>query len=166
MKRSAAGVAAVLALVLGRPAPARADGDDGEGYTSRVRAKRLRRDSAEVTVRRDDARKVAGTQGDPVKVIDSLPGVARAGLGQRGLVVWGAAPEATRVLFDGVELPALYHLGGLRSTVSADRVATVALAQGGWGAEHGRGLGALVRIDSAPLPSKPSVRLCLPRRTR
>lgn len=152
MTRSTAGVAAVLglALALGRPAPAGADDDDG--YTSRVRARRLRRDSAEVTVRRDDARKVAGTQGDPVKVVDNLPGVARAGLGQRGLVVWGAAPEATRVLFDGVELPALYHLGGLRSTVSADRVATVALAQGGWGAEHGRGLGALVRIDSTPLP--------------
>ena len=38
------------------------------------------------------------------------------------LVVWGAAPAETRVNVDGVEIPALYHVGGLRSTVGADLV--------------------------------------------
>ena len=65
------------------------------------------------------------------------------------LVVWGAAPQDTRVYVDGVRVPLLYHGGGLRSTVNSDMVRAVDLAPGGYGAEYGRGLGGLVTVELA-----------------
>ena len=89
---------------------------------------------------------------DPLKVVEDLPGVARATVGTGDVIVWGAAPADTRVVFDGVELPALFHVGGWRSTVAPGLVARVALTPGGFGVEWGRALGGLVRVDGAPPP--------------
>ena len=94
----------------------------------------------------DEGRRVPGTQGDVLKVVENMPGVARAALGSANIVVWGAAPEDTRVYLDGVPLPALYHQGGFRSVVHSDMVDSVELLPGGWGAEYGRGIGGLVDV--------------------
>jgi hypothetical protein len=48
---------------------------------------------------------------------------------------------------DGVEIPMLYHVGGMRSTINADLVRSIDLSPGSFGAEYGRGLGGLVRIE-------------------
>jgi TonB family protein len=101
--------------------------------------------STEVTA--DEGRRVPGTQGDVLKVVENLPGVARASVGSGQLVVWGAAPEDTRVYVDGVPLPSLYHQGGFRSVIHSDMVQSVELLPGGWGAEHGRGIGGLVNVQ-------------------
>ncbi len=99
----------------------------------------------------EDARRVPGTQGDVLKVVENLPGVARPAVGSSQLVVWGAAPEDTRVFLDGVPLPALYHQGGFRSVIHSDMVQSVELVPGGWGAEYGRGIGGLVEVKEKPL---------------
>jgi len=67
-------------------------------------------------------------------------------------VVWGAAPEDTRVTLDGVELPAIYHYSGARSLVHGDLVRSVELMPGGYGASYGRGTGGLVRVDTRDPP--------------
>ena len=122
-------------------------------YESTVRAPRVERAGVvETGVGRQEARSVAGTADDPLKVVEDLPGVARATAGTADIIVWGAAPADTRVVFDGVEWPALLHVGGWRSTVNAGLVARVALTPGGFGAEWGRALGGLVRIEGAPPP--------------
>ena len=51
------------------------------------------------------ARAVPGG-GDAVKVVQSLPAVARPPAGSAEIVVWGAAPRDTRVFVDGVPVPA------------------------------------------------------------
>jgi hypothetical protein len=123
-------------------------------YQSTVRAPRVERASVvETGVTREEARRTAGAGDDPLKVVEDLPGVARATVGTGDVIVWGAAPADTRVLFDGVEWPALFHVGGWRSTVNAGLVSRVSLTPGGFGAEWGRALGGLVRIDGiAPPP--------------
>ncbi len=98
----------------------------------------------------DQGRRVPGTQGDVLKVVENLPGVARASVGSGQIVVWGAAPQDTRVYLDGVPLPRLYHEGGFRSVVNSDMVQSVELVPGGWGAEYGRGLGGLVAVQLKP----------------
>jgi hypothetical protein len=123
-------------------------------YESRVKGTREKREAAETTVRADEARRVAGTQGDALKVVQDLPGVARAAFGAAQLIVWGSEPQDTRVVVDGVEIPALYHLGGLRSTVNGELVRSLSFQPGGYGAAYGRGLGGLVRIDTRPLPAE------------
>jgi hypothetical protein len=99
----------------------------------------------------DSARGLPGTGGDPALAAQDLPGVARPAPGATGLVVWGSAPAETRVLFDGVEIPALYHFGGFRSTVGAALVERIEVVPGAYSAEYGRALGGLVRIDSRRL---------------
>ena len=99
----------------------------------------------------DEARRVPGTQGDVLKVVENLPGVARASVGSGQLVVWGAAPEDTHVYVDDVPVPTLYHQGGFRSVVHSDMVQSVELMPGGWGPDYGRGIGGLVKVDLAPI---------------
>ena len=48
---------------------------------------------------------MVGTQGDPIKVVENLPGLARPSFGSGQLVVWGAAPTETRTYVDGVRDP-------------------------------------------------------------
>ncbi len=119
-----------------------------------VRAPRIKKESVETVIRTEEARRVPGTQGDTLKVVQNLPGVGRSAFGSGALIVWGSAPKDTHVYVDGVEIPALYHGGGLRSTVNGDLVKSIDLSPGAYGADFGRGLGGLVKVDTRSLPSK------------
>lgn len=107
-----------------------------------------------ISISREEGRRVPGTQGDALKAVENLGGVARPALGSGQLVVWGSAPNETRVYIDGVEIPALYHNGGLRSTIASDLVRRIELSPGGYGAAYGRGLGGLVRVETRQLPER------------
>ncbi|MEO7108916.1 MAG: TonB family protein, partial [Polyangiaceae bacterium] len=108
-------------------------------------------DNSELRVSASQASKIAGTQGDVLKVVQNLPGVARPPLASGQLVVWGSAPNDTRVYLDGVEIPAIYHGGGLRSVINSDLVSSVDLVPGGFNADYGRSLGGLVRVETREL---------------
>jgi TonB family protein len=108
----------------------------------------LQRDVVSTKVTAEQARSVPGAQGDVVRVVESLPGVARSAVGSGQLVVWGAGPDDTKTYVDGVPIPRLYHEGGLRSTVYAGVVNSVELVAGGYGAAYGRGLGGLLRVET------------------
>jgi hypothetical protein len=126
--------------------------EEDEGISIVVRAPRIKKEAVETRIRTEEARRVPGTQGDTLKVVQNLPGVARSSFGSGALIVWGSSPKETRVNVDGVEIPTLYHVGGLRSTVNSDLVRSIDLSPGSYGAEYGRGLGGLVRIDLGSLP--------------
>jgi TonB family protein len=126
--------------------------EEGVDDAAVVRAPRIKKEAVETRIRTEEARRVPGTQGDTLKVVQNLPGVARSSFGSGELIVWGAAPNETKVNVDGVEIPALYHVGGFRSTINSDLVRSINLSPGAYGAEYGRGLGGLVRIDLGPLP--------------
>jgi hypothetical protein len=128
--------------------------DEGIDEERVVRAARIKKESVQTVIRTEEARRVPGTQGDTLKVVQNLPGVARSALGSGAIIVWGSAPADTRVNVDGVEIPALYHVGGLRSTINGDLVKSIDLLPGGYGAEYGRGLGGLVRVETRQLPQK------------
>jgi TonB family protein len=113
-----------------------------------VTAPALRREVVSTEVSADDARRIPGASGDVLRVVESLPGVARSSVGSADLVVWGASPEDTRVYLDGVRIPRLYHEGGFRSVVASDLVDSVELVPGGYGAALGRGLGGVVLARS------------------
>lgn len=108
--------------------------------------------TAEVVATRveaESAKRVAGTQGDVLKVVENMPGVARAAVGSGDVVVWGAAPNDTRVYIDSVRVPALYHFGGFRSVIHSDMVRSVELIPGAYGAAYSRGLGGLITVATA-----------------
>jgi TonB family protein len=119
-----------------------------------VRAARIKKESVQTAIRTEEARRVPGTQGDTLKVVQNLPGVARSAVGSGALIVWGSSPRETRVVVDGVEIPNLYHVGGLRSVVSSDLVRSIELLPGNYGPEFGRGLGGLVKVETRALPEQ------------
>jgi TonB family protein len=116
-----------------------------------VVAPKITKEVVSTEIKAEEGRRVPGTQGDTLKVVQNLPGVARASFGSGALVVWGASPQDTRIYVDGMHIPLLYHGGGLRSVLSSDLVRAINLAPGGYGSEYGRGLGGLVTIDTRAL---------------
>ncbi|MDB4944703.1 MAG: TonB family protein / TonB-dependent receptor [Labilithrix sp.] len=124
---------------------------DADTLTIEVIAPRIQKEATTVAIKTEEARRVPGTGGEALRVVQNLPGVGRAAFGSGALVVWGAAPQDTRVYVDGVRIPQLYHTGGFRATVNSDLVRAIDLAPGGYGAEYGRALGGLVTVDTRAL---------------
>ncbi len=117
-------------------------------YRSTVRGQKAVVETVEQTLDAEEFKRLPGAQGDTLKAIQNLPGVARAPFGGGQLVVWGSAPQDTRVYVDGVYIPTLYHFGGLRSTVNGEVVQSLVFVPGGYGVDHGRGLGGVIEVDT------------------
>ncbi|HWB79715.1 MAG TPA: TonB-dependent receptor [Nannocystaceae bacterium] len=126
----------------------KAASDDEDDLEIVVVAPTVRREVVSTKMKAEEARKVPGTSGDVVRVVESMPGVARSTAGAGQLIVWGASPQDTRVYLDGVPIPRLYHEGGLRSVVHPKLVDGVELVPGGYQAPYGRGLGGLVSVTT------------------
>jgi hypothetical protein len=146
----AAGLAAATSFARAAPAQALANPEAPREVV--VSGVRPARDASDLKLSAAQSRQAPGTQGDPLKVIENLPGVARAPFGSDQLVLWGAAPDDSRVYVDGVEIPQLFHGSGIRSTVSGDLLQSVSLTPGAYGAAYGRGIGGLVRLETRDLP--------------
>ncbi|MFO0633717.1 MAG: TonB-dependent receptor [Nannocystaceae bacterium] len=82
-------------------------GDDR--YRTIVRQRREIALSA-TTLREAEIREVAGTRGDPLRVVTSLPGVSQLSGLLPYVVVRGAAPGNTGYYLDGARVPILFHL--------------------------------------------------------
>ncbi|MCA1665445.1 MAG: TonB-dependent receptor, partial [Myxococcales bacterium] len=117
-------------------------------YSSTVRADRVVQETVEHTLSGDELRHLPGTQGDTLRAVQTLPGVARAAFGGGAIIVWGTSPASTRSYVDGVYIPTLYHFGGLRSTVNGEMVQDLTFMPGGFGVEYGRGYGGVIEIDT------------------
>jgi TonB family protein len=119
-----------------------------------VRRRRAQKDVAKIALTRDEVRRVPGTFGDPIRVIENLPGLARAPFIGGALIVRGANPQDSGVYFDGVEIPLLYHFGGLTSVVNAEFLEDISFYPGGFGAYYGRATAGIVDVSSRRLRLK------------
>lgn len=108
----------------------------------------------------EEIKRVPGTFGDPVRVIQNLPGAARAPFGTGLLVIRGANPEDSNVYIDGVFVPIIYHLGGYRSVINADLIESVDYLPGGYGVRYGQSTGGVIDVRTKDtLPDKPKLTL-------
>lgn len=119
-----------------------------------IRRRRAQKDVAKIALSRDEVRRVPGTFGDPIRVIENLPGLARAPFIGGALIVRGANPQDSGVYFDGVEIPLLYHFGGLTSVVNAEFLEDISFYPGGFGAYYGRATAGIVDVSSRKLKMK------------
>ena len=117
-------------------------------YVSRVKGRTVLSDPVEQTISSEEIRHIAGTQGDVLKAVQNLPGLARPPFNGGLIAVWGSAPGDTRVYVDGVNIPTLYHFGGVRSTINPSLVTSLTLLPGGYDVDHGRGLGGVVELET------------------
>lgn len=96
----------------------------------------------------DEVRRVPGTFGDPIKVIQTLPGAARSPFGTGLLVIRGSNPEDSGVYVDGVRIPIIYHLTGTTSVLSPELIQSVDYLPGGYGVQYGRSMGGVVDVKT------------------
>ncbi|MEM9488459.1 MAG: TonB-dependent receptor, partial [Myxococcota bacterium] len=100
---------------------------------------------------RDEITRIPGTRGDALSSILSMPGVTTAAGGPNPngpVVIRGAAPEDSVVTIDGIEIPLLYHFGGLQSILPSEFIDTIEYLPGGFGAERGRSTGGVINIKT------------------
>jgi len=110
-----------------------------------------RKESTDVTRRVlsvEEIRRIPGTFGDPVRVIQNLPGAARSPLGTGALIIRGANPEDSAVYVDGIRIPLIYHLGGYVSVLNADLIDQVSYLPGNYGVQYGRSTGGVVDVTT------------------
>ncbi len=117
------------------------------------------RPAREVTKRTMDERellRIPGSNGDALRALQNLPGIARppglAGL----LIVRGSAPQDTQIFIDGTNIPLIYHFGGLSSVVPTEMLDRIDFYPGNFGTEYGRATGGIIdvgiRNPSPPCP--------------
>ena len=98
----------------------------------------------------EDMRTTPGTLGDPVRVVQNMPGVTRTPLDSGWLLVRGGSPGDTGLYIDGVRVPLVYHLGGFTSVIHPLLVQEVSFMPGGVGARYGQATGGAVEIKTRP----------------
>jgi hypothetical protein len=89
-----------------------------------------------------------GAGNDVLRALQSLPGVARTPFGLGGLALRGTAPRDTKVYLDEIEVPLLYHFGGIASFLPTAAIDQVTLEPGGASVRYGRGLGGVAVVTS------------------
>ncbi len=122
-------------------------------YETVVRGAKERKEVAQVTLRQEEIRLIPGTNGDAFRVVQNLPGVARAPFGLGNLVVRGSKAWDTRTYIDETLIPQLFHFGGLYATFNSNLLESLSFQPGNFGAAYGRSIGGLVAAD-VRTPSK------------
>ena len=120
-------------------------------YETVVRSRADRHEVSKIELSREELRKVPGTFGDPIRVLENLPGMGRAPVLGGQLLVRGANPQDTQVMVDGMPIPLLYHLYGLTSVINAEFLERIDFYPGGFGARYGRATAGVVDIVSRDL---------------
>lgn len=89
-----------------------------------------------------------GSNGDAVKSVQNLPGVARAPFNIGQLIIRGTAPEESAAYIDGQRIPVVFHFAGLSTALNSELLDEVALLNGGFSVRYGRALGGVVELGT------------------
>ncbi len=128
------------------PGAAAAASSDGPVVDIQVRGERPPREITRRTLEQRELLRIPGTNGDALRAIQNLPGVARppalAGL----LIVRGSGPQDTNVFIDGTLVPIVYHFGGLSSVVPTESLERLDFYPGNFSTQYGRVMGGIVDV--------------------
>ena len=117
----------------------------GAGDTTVVSVgRRAKKEVAKRTITMQEIRKIPGTQGDALKVVQNLPGVARIPFGGGGLVIRGSNPGDSGSTINRHFIPLVFHFGGLRSIFPSELLESIEFYPGNFTPEFGRYTGGIV----------------------
>ena len=91
---------------------------------------------------------VPGTLGEPLRVVATLPGVARSPFGLGFFLVRGAAFQNTGFFVDGFPVPILYHFGAGPAVLSSRLVTRLRFYPGGYPVNYGRYSAGIIALDT------------------
>jgi hypothetical protein len=118
----------------------------GEIEEVTVRGTKPPREVTKRTLEQRELARIPGTNGDALRAIQNLPGMARAP-GLAGLlIVRGAAPQETGTYVDGTFVPIIYHFGGLSSVIPTEMLDHVDFYPGNFSTYFGRHTGGVIDV--------------------
>ena len=94
----------------------------------------------------EEITRIPGTNGDALRSIGNMPGVARPAGIDGLLIVRGSSPNDTQVFVDGTNIPIVYHFGGLSSVIPSEMLEKIDFYPGNFGPEYGRATGGIVDV--------------------
>ena len=98
------------------------------------------------TLEQRELTRIPGTNGDALRAVQNLPGIARAP-GLAGLlIVRGAAPQETGTYVDGTFVPIIYHFGGLSSVIPSEMLDHIDFYPGNFSTYFGRHTGGVIDV--------------------
>ena len=112
----------------------------------RVKGERPPREVTKRSISRAEIFSSPGTNGDALKAVQNLPGVARPPPFGGQIIVRGSAPQDTQTFIDGTSVPIIYHFGGLSSVVPSEMIEKLDFYPGNFGATFGRGMGGVIDV--------------------
>jgi TonB family protein len=116
----------------------------GGGLEVIIRGARPPREVTKRTITAREINRIPGTNGDALRSIQSLPGVARPPAFAGLLIVRGSAPQDTQTFIDGTPVPLIYHFGGLSSVVPTEMLEKIDFYPGNFSTQYGRVMGGIV----------------------
>ncbi|MFI5300135.1 MAG: TonB-dependent receptor domain-containing protein, partial [Polyangiales bacterium] len=120
---------------------AKAEGDDIV-----IHGDRPPREVTKRTMEQREITRIPGTNGDAIRSVQSMPGVARppglAGL----IIIRGSAPQDTNFFVDGSIIPIIFHFGGLSSVIPSELVDKLDYYPGNFSPEYGRVMGGIIDV--------------------
>jgi len=123
-----------------------------EGESLEVVADRLQEKVSKITLVEAELRRVPGTAGDPLKVLNSLPGIV-SGSGQGGpgaLYVRGSGADENGVLINRIPVKYLFHFGDMSgiapSTINPSLIKDFNAFLGGFPVEYEDKLGGMLDV--------------------
>jgi TonB family protein len=119
---------------------------DGGVIDVQVRGAKPPREVTKRTVTAREISRIPGTNGDALRSIQNLPGVARPPAILGLLIVRGSAPQDTQTFIDGTPVPLIYHFGGLSSVVPTEVLEKIDFYPGNFSAQYGRVMGGIVDV--------------------
>jgi TonB family protein len=111
-----------------------------------VEGDRPPREPTQRSISAQEITKIPGTNGDALRAIGNMPGVARVGAFDGLLIVRGSSPRDTQVFVDGSSVPLIYHFGGLSSVVPSEMLERIDFYPGNFGPQYGRATGGIVDV--------------------
>ncbi|MFO0635396.1 MAG: TonB-dependent receptor [Nannocystaceae bacterium] len=102
--------------------------------------------SSNTALTREEIATMPGTQGDPLRAIQSLPGVGRSPAGLGMIVLRGAAPNQSRVFYGEHPIPRAFHVLGFSSVMQADVLDGLDVQPSTFGARWGYATGGVVLL--------------------
>ncbi|MBN1207969.1 MAG: TonB-dependent receptor [Myxococcaceae bacterium] len=120
------------------------------GFETVVTGAREKKEVARRTLQQEEVATVPGTFGDPLRVLQNMPGMARAPYVSGALLVRGAQPQDTQVMIDGVPIPLLYHFVGGPSVITPSFIDRIDFFPGAYGAKYGRAIAGIVDVGTRP----------------
>ena len=111
-----------------------------------VEGERPPREPTRRVLQQEEITKIPGTNGDALRGVLNLPGLAQPPDFTGLLIVRGSSPNDSQFFIDGTNVPIVYHFGGLSSVVPSEILERIDFYPGNFGPEFGRASGGIVDV--------------------